>query len=661
MFRDQNSLSNKSNSNSNYLLRIEYYDLILVLFLLFGFISVISAQSSSSGYLKGDFHQHTTFTDGSYSIATMNYMNVKYGLNFWANSEHGGGFTTDASGVLLTAPPFINNGGLYWDSNSSVLIQGDNSSSSGHRKMWRWQSLKDYSFPEIIKARNLYPDKIVFQGYEWNVPGHEHCSMGLIANQFQSSPNCIPLAEFEYKFDNSDTDLNGGAQFNWVKSTLTGHAKAVEGAAWLQKNYPRQSWLVIAHPERKSLYKVQDFRDLNNAAPDVCFGFESVPGHQKSSNRGEYVKSSKSDGDCTYGGAGHYSAKIGGLWDAMLGEGRKWWLFASSDAHNVGDNAGMTNGGDFFPGEYQKTYVYAADKSSPQAIVDGMRNGNAYVVMGDLISELEFSINGGMMGTTVKPAFGYANITIRVKDPLNNNNNTYSAYTNPVLDHIDLISGKVSGRISPSSEAYTNATNTTTRVIARFDSNGGITDVNGITSIKWKELPDGWKEINYSIQVTESTYFRLRGTNHGLSIDKQTDGAGNPLPDTLIANSASAAFEDLWFYSNPIFVSESLITSINEQTKRTPTEFLLQQNYPNPFNPSTTIDYKVPVSSAAEIFVSLKVYDYLGREVANLVNQTKPAGLYSVRFDASALPSGVYFYRLNVGAISETKKMILLK
>lgn len=88
-----------------------------------------------------------------------------------------------------------------------------------------------------------------------------------------------------------------------------------------------------------------------------------------------------------------------------------------------------------------------------------------------------------------------------------------------------------------------------------------------------------------------------------------------------------------------------------------PEIFSLAQNYPNPFNPATNIGFRI----ADFGFVSLKVYDLLGREVATLVNEEKPAGSYEVTFDASQLSSGVYLYRLNSGSFIETKKMTILK
>ncbi|MBN1637628.1 MAG: T9SS type A sorting domain-containing protein, partial [Ignavibacteriales bacterium] len=82
-----------------------------------------------------------------------------------------------------------------------------------------------------------------------------------------------------------------------------------------------------------------------------------------------------------------------------------------------------------------------------------------------------------------------------------------------------------------------------------------------------------------------------------------------------------------------------------------------EQNYPNPFNPSTVISYQLPVSS----LVQIKVYNVLGQEIATLVNEEKPAGTHNVKFNASNLSSGIYFYRIEAGKFVETKKMVILK
>ena len=99
-------------------------------------------------------------------------------------------------------------------------------------------------------------------------------------------------------------------------------------------------------------------------------------------------------------------------------------------------------------------------------------------------------------------------------------------------------------------------------------------------------------------------------------------------------------------YSNEIEVEISLVK-----------EFSLSQNYPNPFNPSTIISYQIPTNGN----VTLKVFDLIGNEVATIVNENKTAGSYSIEFNASDLPSGVYFYQLKQGEMLQTNKMMLLK
>jgi hypothetical protein len=98
-------------------------------------------------------------------------------------------------------------------------------------------------------------------------------------------------------------------------------------------------------------------------------------------------------------------------------------------------------------------------------------------------------------------------------------------------------------------------------------------------------------------------------------------------------------------------------SNIIEAEILSPLNFSLGQNYPNPFNPSTNIRYSTPNGS----LVLIKVYDVLGKEVATLVNENKPAGEYVLEFNAADFPSGIYFYKLQAGSFVETKKMILMK
>jgi hypothetical protein len=120
------------------------------------------------------------------------------------------------------------------------------------------------------------------------------------------------------------------------------------------------------------------------------------------------------------------------------------------------------------------------------------------------------------------------------------------------------------------------------------------------------------------------------------------NGIGTPM-----ANPAD------WTYTDP----PPCIVGVENNIKEVPTTYTLSQNYPNPFNPSTSIKYSMPKAG----FVSLKVYDILGREVASLVNQHKSAGTYIVDFNASTLTSGMYFYKLETNDFVAVKKMVLVK
>lgn len=103
--------------------------------------------------------------------------------------------------------------------------------------------------------------------------------------------------------------------------------------------------------------------------------------------------------------------------------------------------------------------------------------------------------------------------------------------------------------------------------------------------------------------------------------------------------------------------SGGMVTSIEDENSTVPFDFELSQNYPNPFNPSTTIEFRL----AKESFVELSVTNTLGKRVATLIQGTRPAGDYVATFDATDLPSGVYFYSLRSGNVSITKRLMLMK
>jgi hypothetical protein len=350
--------------------------------------AIADDQKWNGRYATGDFHNHTTCSDGTLSLQKLVDKSARtFGLDWFIQAGHGGNSSRNCTlkedpfepvnpALNLTVPPTIPAGGqLATDGKGpnqtwvatlpggESAIKGDSVLQNGVRSMWKWQEVQEFIYPVIEQeARNR--GKAIFVGLEQVVPGHEHSSTGIIANQLPSrgTGNATPVAQYEYCFDRADTDLSRGAQNQWdcavpssannglldargrkivvaagTGSGTAGHVKSVEGVKWMAAFSPDSSYFVPAHLERAGAfnpngnngYNVEHLRDFNNAAPDVAFGFESMPGHQAEANRGSYTPGAVGGG--TYGGTGVYAAAIGGVWDALLGEGREWWFFASSD------------------------------------------------------------------------------------------------------------------------------------------------------------------------------------------------------------------------------------------------------------------------------------------------------------------------------------------
>jgi hypothetical protein len=193
---------------------------------------------------------------------------------------------------------------------------------------------------------------------------------------------------------------------------------------------------------------------------------------------------------------------------------------------------------------------------------------------------------------------------------------------------------------------------------------------------------NGIKDLDSRTELATNTYYHVAvlysGSDFELYLNGELDAfsswSGTILPTTIdltigqvLPNNAGYNFngvlDEVRIYDYALSVSEittlyNVVTAIEPQgVNGAPTSFFLSQNYPNPFNPATTITFSVGTYG----HTSLRVIDMLGREVAVLVNEERSPGTYRLTWDASALPSGVYLYRMHAGSFVETRKMILAK
>ncbi|WP_127501883.1 phosphoesterase [Actinoplanes solisilvae] len=371
----------------------------------------------------------------------------------------------------------------------------------------------EQAYPDLLLSRKLVPDVLQFWGMEFDAPALDHHTLMIPRHDDEAKM----LFDLESKFAKRDPfpSVPGGD----TEAKMVEFLKYAKGL--------RQKPLVIAHHASRSAtgYGVwgqdtpHEFRNGNNAAPDIYVGFEGAPGHQagplNGGSRGGYGSYP------THGGYDQMTARVGGLWDSLLGEGRRWWITATSDSH-----VHWTRGGsDFWPGEYSKTYVHARQDYGD--IMDGLRNGRIWVTTGDLITSLDLTAKSqgkdAATGETITlNRRNRTDVEIEIKfRPLNGENHNGDR---PQVRRVDLIVGQITG---PSANLDAD-TNPTTKVVARF----GPRD--------WRKQGNDYVIQHTLRNVETDMYARVRGTS--------TDEA-EPLADGL-----ESPWEDLWFYSNPVFV-----------------------------------------------------------------------------------------------------------
>lgn len=192
-----------------------------------------------------------------------------------------------------------------------------------------------------------------------------------------------------------------------------------------------------------------------------------------------------------------------------------------------------------------------------------------------------------------------------------------------------------------------------------------MTDIVGTSTekdtVQTEAVVDGYGILK--LPNTTVNCLRIRGTRTTIF------NTGSPQPKSIVgfieyvtkSSGNTSAYIELDQNGNPIaasyFEPATSTTPIENTTPAIASDFRLNQNYPNPFNPSTVISYDLKTAGQ----VKLDIYNALGQHVATLVNGTEAAGSHNVTFNASQLNSGLYFYKLQAGDFSKTRKMMLIK
>jgi hypothetical protein len=446
-------------------------------------------------WLAGDHHVHSHYSvgwddhdhnpatapnpilggDGIYPITKNAQMARRYGLSWMVSTDHGG---------------------------------------PGHSKINR-----DIAYPELLRSRAEVPEVLQFYGMEFDTPGADHSSL-IVPH---TSGEREALFDIESAFAKHEP---------WPEEPSRDEPSVMIDALKFADAMAVRPVIIANHPSRSAgplsaygLDRPEELRDWNDTAPQVAIGMEGAPGHQAATlnrdgrpkvlaRRGGYSQT------LTLGGFDPMTAKLGGFWDSMLGEGRPWRVTSTSDSH-----VHYTEGGnDFWPGEFSKTYVYA--RFDQDDILDGLRQGRVFVTTGDLVSALDVRVTGGGstvgMGGRLHLAAGRpVTIEIRVQDPKGAN----AAGQMPDVARVDLIAGDVTGA-NPVRSADANPS---TRVIKRFTAADWTRDGEVLT-------------MTYVLNdLHQSAYIRVRGTNTD-QLEPKADAPGeNP-------------WSDLWFYSNAIFI-----------------------------------------------------------------------------------------------------------
>ncbi|GAA1794133.1 histidinol-phosphatase [Planosporangium flavigriseum] len=475
-------------------------------------------------WLAGDHHIHTQYSpDGMYRVSDHVHHASANGLDWMVITDHG------------------------TDQHAKIGVEKVN--------------------PDIQRARELHKDMLVFQGLEWNIPSAEHGTVFV----HPGKDEVAVLKEFENSFDGSVKKASGSSPAN--------EALAIAGINFLadavNRKKVRDALFLANHPARKGIDSPHEIRGWRDAQPRIAVGMEGAPGHQAAgikkpngpgSGRGYYDSTPGKDSFpgyplesyITYGGFDWMTATVGGLWDSLLAEGKAWWITANSDSHSVygdtatrGPGSDFTNNGfyndpvysggvnlgngDFWPGWYSRTHVGASSRSYA-AVMDGIRAGRIWVDHGRLLDSLDVSVRAGgsrgTLGSMLQAKRGSdVEVRIRIGLPQEANWGTFV----PQLKRIDVIVGDVTGPVG-NRDTFTTPN---TRVVQSFE----------VTA------KDNGREFVFRLpKIDGPKYFRIRGTDGNRSAPGLMGASVDPNGPAADVFGDADPWQDLWFYTNPMWV-----------------------------------------------------------------------------------------------------------
>ncbi len=365
---------------------------------------------------------------------------------------------------------------------------------------------RDHAFPALEQARRDVPALIQFNGMEFDVPAAEHASL-IIAPGARERDE---LVEIERRFSRNEP----------VDGIQRDDGQTMLDALAHMRALPAPPLMFVNHPSRTATgvgqwgdVEPSELRAWHDTAPHVLVGMEGAPGHQAiRSERGLY----RNQAAPTFGGFDQMTTQVGGVWDTMLAEGRRFWITATSDSHH-----NLRDGGrDYDPGEYSKTYVWARPEAND--ILDGLRHGRMFAVTGDLIDALELTVRGSgdharvaTLGDTLAlPAGAAMRIELRVRQPAHANTHG----ERPALQQMELIVGTPGDCGTPAMQTR------------RW------------TTKEWRRQGE-WHVATWELPVpARGAFVRARGS----STQEATPLADMPGEDP---------WQDLWFYANPVFIN----------------------------------------------------------------------------------------------------------